>query len=383
MLRFIYESMGKFASRNGDVATCSNVVNFDVCIPTMFRNINVLINEPNLKNPKMNINLYSIKDCGNLHNMQHEKTKPFQTQTNGLKKTQIYIYWTPLLTAIKGLRHMNRTIFILLTLLTLFITGCATQNTDNTIIPDIPGYELVWSDEFNGNQINTENWSHEVGDQWHNQEQQAYTDSPKNSYVKNGSLVIAARKESYHGKHFTSARMRTKGKQDFLYGRFEASIKLPFGHGMWPAFWMMGTDDHYGTWAASGEIDILEAKNTPMEIRGNLHFGGQWPDNAKVGSTAYADGSDFSKDYHTYAIEWEPREIRWYCDGKLYKATSSWWTGSKKNNGTFPAPFDKKFHFLINLAVGGSYMECYEPECVTAPMPQKMYIDYVRVYQKN
>ncbi|MHC5085795.1 MAG: glycoside hydrolase family 16 protein, partial [Planctomycetota bacterium] len=122
-------------------------------------------------------------------------------------------------------------------------------------------------------------------------------------------------------------------KQDFKYGRIEASIKLPRGDGMWPAFWMMSSDDVYGTCAASGEIDIMEAKNTPMEIRGNLHFGGEYPDNAKTGSSAYADGSDFSQDYHLYSIEWDPKEIRWYCDNNLYKSTDVWWTGSKEDNG--------------------------------------------------
>ena len=152
---------------------------------------------------------------------------------------------------------------------------------------------------------------------------------------------------------------------------------------MWPAFWMMPTDDVYGGWAASGEIDIMEAKNVPMEIRGNLHFGGGHPNNTNSGSSAYSDGSDFSQDYHVYAIEWEPKEIRWYCDGYHYKTVNNWWTGSKTDNGTFPAPFDRKFHILLNLAVGGSYVNCLEPSCVTATFPQKMYIDHVRVYQKS
>jgi beta-glucanase (GH16 family) len=275
---------------------------------------------------------------------------------------------------------MKRTGTLLLILLPLLSLGCSTTQSS---APAYPGYTLVFADEFDGKAINSANWTYEVGDQWHNEEQQAYTDRPQNSYVKDGNLVIVAQKESYHGKSFTSARIISQHKQDFLYGRIEASIKLPRGKGMWPAFWMMPSDGVYGEWAASGEIDIVEAKNTPMEIRGNLHFGGTFPNNARTGSSAYKDGSDFSQSYHLYSLEWDPKEIRWYCDNHLYKSTNIWWSGSKTDNGTFPAPFDKPFYILFNLAVGGKYVNCVVPECVTADFPQKMYIDYVRVYQKN
>ena len=250
-------------------------------------------------------------------------------------------------------------------------------------IPTLHGYRLRWSDEFDGDDIDYANWTHEVGDNWHNNELQAYTDRDENSYVKNGKLVIVARKELYHNKAFTSARMRTKGKQDFTFGRIEARIKLPAGGGMWPAFWMMPSDNTYGTWAASGEIDIVEARDTPTEIHGNLHFGDRHPNNASIGSTAYSDGTDFSLKYHVYAVEWEPNRIRWYCDGTLYKTAKNWWTGSKTDNGSFPAPFDQDFHVLLNIAVGGNYVNCTKPECIKANFPQKMYIDYVRVYQKE
>ena len=274
---------------------------------------------------------------------------------------------------------MKRSSFCLLLLVSLLLTGCQSGQPQ---LSTYPGYALVFADEFDGDTIDPANWFHEVGDQWHNEEQQAYTDRAKNSYVKDGDLVIVAQKESYHGKSFTSARIISKHKQDFKYGRIEASIKLPRGDGMWPAFWMMPSDDVYGTWAASGEIDIMEAKNTPLEIRGNLHFGGMHPDNAKTGSSAYSDGSDFSQGYHLYSIEWDPKEIRWYCDNNLYKTTDIWWTGSKEDNGSFPAPFDQRFYILLNVAVGGAYMDCLVPECVTADFPQMMYVDYVRVYQK-
>jgi beta-glucanase (GH16 family) len=275
---------------------------------------------------------------------------------------------------------MNKIFFCLPIFLIIFSAGC---QEPAQVVPQIPGYKLLWSDEFDGNKINPANWTHEVGDQWHNNELQAYTDRPKNSYVKDGQLVIVACNESYHGKLYTSARLRTLGKLDFKYGRIEARIKLPGGGGMWPAFWMMPSKEVYGKWAAGGEIDIVEARNVPLETRGNIHYGGEYPNNTNAGSTAYSDGSDFSKNFHVYTLEWEPNNVRWYCDGNLFKTVNKWWTGSKTDNGTFPAPFDQDFHLLLNVAVGGRYTRCTDPNCVTASFPQKMYVDYVRVYQKN
>jgi beta-glucanase (GH16 family) len=261
----------------------------------------------------------------------------------------------------------------------VLLAGCH-SNISST--PKNDGYHLVWSDEFDGTDIDYANWTHQVGADWHNNELQAYTDDEENSYVAGGKLVIVGMKKDYRHRTFTSARLRTKGKQDFLYGRIEARIKLPAGDGMWPAFWMMPTDYAYGGWPMSGEIDILEARNRPMKVFGNLHFGGRRPDNSSTGPSAYSDGTDLSQAYHTYAIEWEPKEIRWYCDENLYKTATNWWTGAKEDNGTFPAPFDKEFHIILNLAIGGDYVDCFDPNCITADLPQKMYVDYVRVYQK-
>ena len=276
----------------------------------------------------------------------------------------------------------SRLIFVILS--AVLFCGCQVSGPQGRkVIPEYPGYKLVFADEFEGTKIDSSSWTHEVGDQWYNQEQQAYTDRLVNSYVKDSDLVIVALKESYHGKEFTSARIRSKGKRDFLYGRIEARIKLPTGDGMWPAFWMMPTDNVYGGWPKSGEIDIMESRNDTDYIGAAIHFGGSVPDNARSGGSYSPGGINFSDDFHIYAIEWEPKEIRWYCDGNLYKTVNSWWTGSKTDNGSFPAPFDQKFHILLNVAVGGSYTRCLEPSCVTASFPQKMYIDYVRVYQKS
>jgi hypothetical protein len=247
-------------------------------------------------------------------------------------------------------------------------------------LPDYhSGYTLAWWDEFDGEEIDHSNWTHEVGDSWSNNEIQSYTARPDNSYVQDGDLVIVALNELYHGNEFTSCRIRTSGKADFKYGRIEARIKLPTGGGMWPAFWMMPTHAVYGGWAASGEIDILEANNVPTWIAGNLHFGGEWPLNTSIGSTKYYGGGgvDFSLDYHVYALEWETNEFRWYCDGNLYKTETSWWS----SGGAYPAPFNQEFYIILNIAVGGDYTGCTEPSCITATFPQEMRIDYVRVYQ--
>jgi beta-glucanase (GH16 family) len=253
------------------------------------------------------------------------------------------------------------------------------------VIPSYSGYHLVWSDEFFLPTINSANWTNQIMGDGGNQELQYYTSRPVNSRVENGHLVIEARREDYvvggQTYRFTSARLRTAGKQDFLYGKIEARIKLPKGTGLWPAFWMMPTDSVYGVWAASGEIDVMESSNQMSAIGEALHFGGTSPNNTSSTSTYY--GTDFSADYHIYTLVWEPNVIRFYVDGLLNSNKTSWWSGSKTNNGTFPKPFNQRFHILLNVAVGGTYPQIYNWQDVTTNLPQQMFVDWVRVYQKN
>lgn len=255
------------------------------------------------------------------------------------------------------------------------------------VIPDYPGYHLVWSDEFELPTINSANWTHQIMGDGGNQELQYYTDRPVNSRVENGNLVIEAHREDYQvGSQtykFTSARLRTAGKQDFLYGKIEARIKLPKGTGMWPAFWMMPTDSVYGTWAASGEIDIMESCNAMNFIGGTIHYGGAYPNNVWSSGTYSPGGADFSSAFHVYTLEWEPTVMRWYVDGFLYSTQTLWWSGSKTNNGTFPKPFDQRFHIILNCAVGGTYTTILNWQNVTTNLPQQMLVDWVRVYQKD
>ena len=254
--------------------------------------------------------------------------------------------------------------------------------------PTYPGYELVWSDEFSGSSLNLADWEYMIGDGcsygvcgWGNNELEYYR--AENVSVQNGMLIIEARRENYGGKQFTSGRLRTANKRDFLYGRMEARIKVPTGGGMWPAFWMMPTDSVYGGWAASGEIDIMETRNSTNFIQGTIFYGGGWPNQQSSTGKYEPAGVDFSQDFHVYTLEWEPDIMRWYVDGILYstKTSSQWYSDGAPGNNR--APFDQRFHLLLNTAVGGNYTGCTSASCITAVFPQQMLVDWVRVYQKT
>lgn len=239
---------------------------------------------------------------------------------------------------------------------------------------------LVWSDEFDGASIDRSKWQSDVNaNGGGNNELQYYTDEPENSWVENGLLVIEARDEDYGGldgsRNFTSARLNTKFRGAWTYGRIEVRARLPIGQGIWPAIWMLPQDDVYGTWAASGEIDIVETIGSePSTIHGSLHFGGQWPNiQSSTGSKTLEEGS-VQDDFHAYAIEWEEDEIRWYLDGELYRTANSW----SSSAADFPAPFDQDFYLIVNLAVGGNWPGSPNN---TTPFPARMEIDYARVYQ--
>lgn len=237
---------------------------------------------------------------------------------------------------------------------------------------------LVWSDEFEGMELDTTKWSYQIGDGcdinlcgWGNNELQWYQSS--NVEVNNGTLKIAAKLEQAGDSKYTSGRILTKGKADFTYGRFEASIKLPSGRGIWPAFWMLPTDEVYGSWPQSGEIDIVElfGKESSV-IAGTVHYGPLPPNNQLRGNEIRINEGTFSDEFHEYAIEWEPGVIRWYLDGYQY---------SSQNSGQVrPWPFDQNFHFLLNVAVGGNPVL---PPDGSTRFPSVMEVDYVRVYDRG
>lgn len=315
-----------------------------------------------------------------------------------------------------------------LTALGTLLVGCSSSNQPVTFTPEdlvdptgTPGeqWKLVWNDEFDGDEINPHKWNHEENC-WGggNNEQQCYTDRKVNSFVDNGVLHIVAKKGSYSGANnpdgnnaakttlpYTSARLNTKNKRDWKYGRFEVRAMLPHGQGTWPAIWMLPTDSVYGTWAASGEIDIVEAVNLKTQsdhrdaadgdlenrIHGTLHYGRQWPKNASSGTEfELPDHVNPADGFHTYAIEWEEGEIRWYVDNIHYatQREDGWFAQYEKDGrlttASGAAPFNENFHLVLNLAVGGSWAgNTNEGGIDSSVFPQTLAVDYVRVYRCN
>lgn len=241
-------------------------------------------------------------------------------------------------------------------------------------------WQLVWEDDFDGTQLDLSRWETQIGDGcpslcgWGNNELQYYR--AQNATVSGGFLTITAKEEVFGGKAYTSARLRTRNQGDWTRGRFEMRARMPVGQGIWPAFWMLPTDNVYGTWAASGEIDIMEyLGHQPDRVSGTIHFGGPAPANQYSSSSYTLPSGTFHDDFHVFALEWDECEMRWYVDGAQYAAKRSWWS----DGGPYPAPFDERFHILLNMAVGGNLPG---PPDGTTQFPQELVVDYVRVYQE-
>jgi beta-glucanase (GH16 family) len=270
-------------------------------------------------------------------------------------------------------------------------------------------WKLVWSDEFDGKDIDKTKWDFDTGNGfynydanqwisgWGNNELQYYTRGPDNALVKDGMLYIRALKESYNGCGYTSARLKTRKRDGSAlfsrkYGKFEFRAKLPTGKGVWPALWMLPQDDKYGSWASSGEIDVMEARgHEPHKVLDTIHFGSRWPMNAEASKEYVLPRGGTIAGFHLYAVEWEPGEIRWYVDGQQYATRSFWWSSSKPDGGKgvkpgaeadlnpWPAPFDQPFFLVMNVAVGGKFLG--KPDKTTV-FPVEMLVDYVRAYEK-
>ncbi len=272
-------------------------------------------------------------------------------------------------------------------------------------------WQLVWSDEFTKPEIDQAKWNFEV-DCWGggNNERQCYTDSKRNARIAKGKLVINAINAPTTGpalpksqragsanpaaqvtRAFSSARLTTKGKGSWRYGRIEVRANLPQGQGTWPAIWMLPENSVYGGWAASGEIDILEAVNLGVPctsctggrentILGTLHFGKPWPNNVHKGTEVHAP--EVLSGYHTYAIEWEKDRMIWQIDGRTFaeRKAAEWWSSGSAQPG---APFDKPFHLILNLAIGGGLPESRGLRGVSNEgFPKRFAIDWVRVWKK-
>jgi beta-glucanase (GH16 family) len=283
-------------------------------------------------------------------------------------------------------------------------------------------WQLIWQDEFDNETIDLTKWTFEVNCfGGGNDEQQCYTDRAENAFIEQGVLKIVALKENFTGPAaqdddanynpnntrtlpYTSARLRSKNKGDWTYGRFEIRARLPQGQGTWPAIWMLPTEWAYGGWAGSGEIDIMEAVNLKAKsdekgaweeqeesrVHGTLHYGRAWPENVYSGKEFHLPaGSNPADDFHEYAVEWQEGEIRWYVDD-IHFATqreTGWYSQYMNSDGGLidgenSAPFDQNFHLLLNFAVGGAWAATVNEKGIDESVfPQSLDIDYVRVYQ--
>jgi beta-glucanase (GH16 family) len=245
---------------------------------------------------------------------------------------------------------------------------------------DPPGWQSVWQDEFDGTALDLTKWEFEVNARGGgNNELQYYITN--NVQVKDGLLFVEARKEHYTGREgtreYTSSRIRTRRKGDWKYGRIDVRAKLPKGKGIWPAIWMMPTDEVYGGWPNSGEIDIMElVGHEPNKVHGTLHHGDATRGHLYKGTnTALATGT-FADGFHVFRLDWEQAVMKWYVDDRLYQTQTNWHTRTR----SFPAPFDQRFHLLLNLAVGGNWPGNPDDKTV---FPQAMVVDYVRVYRRK
>lgn len=269
---------------------------------------------------------------------------------------------------------------LLLLPLLLICTQCVCYSQSTATAPDSAPWRLVWADEFNYKGLpDLEKWSYDVGGHgWGNKELQFYTDGRlENARVENGSLIIEARRDNWENQEYTSARLVSKRKGDWTYGRFEVRAKLPTGKGAWPAIWMLPTGWSYGGWPKSGEIDIMEQVGfEPNVVHASVHTA-SYNHSINTQKTARTDVPNATTDFNVYAVEWTPEEIRGYVNERLYFSfKNERLTNTSADYKQWP--FDQPFHLVLNIAVGGTWggQQGVDP----AVWPQRMEIDYVRVY---
>jgi beta-glucanase (GH16 family) len=247
-------------------------------------------------------------------------------------------------------------------------------------------WNIVWSDEFNqpdGSVPDPTKWGYETGGGgWGNNELEYYTSRTNNARIEGGQLVIEADQESYGGSSYTSARMLTKGKWSWTYGRMEARIKIPRGQGIWPAFWMLGTNIDSVSWPTCGEIDIMENIGKTSDrgtAHGTIHgpqSGGDYNGGSGVGGTyTLSGGAALAADFHIFAVEWTTNQIKWFVDTNLYFTATP---ASLPSGSTWV--FTQPQFLLLNIAVGGNWPG--NPDGTTL-FPQQMLVDYVRVYEQT
>jgi len=251
-----------------------------------------------------------------------------------------------------------------------------TDNTGYSTPNSYPGYTLAWSDEFSGNTVDQNSWNFESGNNngWGNNELEYYTSSTKNVFVSNGNLIIEARKEPISGFNYSSARMTTQNKKQYTFGRIDIRAKLPVNKGIWPALWMLGSNINTVGWPASGEIDIMELIGTyPNRVYGTMHWKNVGGTNSNKGFQYDLSSGNFSQQFHVFSLVWTQDMLKWYVDDQLY------YTGTKADVGTANYPFNAPEFFIFNVAVGGNWPG---PPDASTEFPQRMFVDYVRVFQQ-
>jgi beta-glucanase (GH16 family) len=242
------------------------------------------------------------------------------------------------------------------------------------------GYELVWNDEFDGDEIDATNWTYDIGGWgWGNGEAQFYTDRIRNARVQDGVLIIEAHFERFEGSYYTSARLKTEDLREFQYGYFEVRAKVPAGNGMWPAFWMLGagferdeSNPIDSNWPFAGEIDVMEyIGREPRSTFGTIHGPGY------AGATSLGrlnrQEEPIADDWHTHAVEWTEDGFRWFYDGELFGERGKDVVGDRE------WVFDQPFFMLLNLALGGQFPG---PIGLNVEFPKQFLVDHVRVYQR-
>ncbi len=262
-------------------------------------------------------------------------------------------------------------VFLLTVLVALLLTGCGPSGPTETV------WELVWQDEFEGleNQvIDSSKWVYDLGTDWGNAQLEYDTDRPENvSLDGEGNLVITAQKESYEGRAYTSARILTRGKYETAYGKFEARIQLPWGYGIWPAFWLLGSNFETVGWPECGEIDIMEYRGQEVtKVLGTIH-GPSYSGAFGVGAEYNIVRDRFDTGFHIFTLEWAEDYIRWYVDNDLFLTV-------RHEDVSGDWVFDHPFYIILNVAVGGGFVG--SPTSSTV-FPQKMLVDYIRVYKES
>ena len=271
----------------------------------------------------------------------------------------------------KTIRTIAFKSFVLVTI--GLLSGCETDETQTVATFT----NLVLDEDFDTDGApDPEVWGFDIGtgpngDGWGNQELQYYTDRPDNVRVENGFLLITAREESFQNSPFTSGRLLTQDRFEQEFGRFEARIKLPFGQGIWPAFWMLGADIDENPWPAAGEIDIMEYRGQePTVLIGSVHGPGYSGGDA-ISKEFVLENDRFDTGFHIFGIEWGPNFVNFYVDDVLYNQITP-------EDVTGPWVFNKPFFILMNLAVGGTFVGSPNAE---TQFPQTMVVDYVRVFE--